>query len=283
MSIKITVKDLLNLSLAKQLNSTLESQILLAHVLGVDRACLYTSSSNSITQAQQEHFESLILRRAKGEPIAYLIGKKEFWSLPLEISNNVLIPRPETELLVEVTLKYCSKAHFPYEILELGTGSGAISLAIAKELPEVKIYAVDKSKQALEVAQKNAKNLTLNSIHFIESDWFSYFDSFSKASLLDVIVSNPPYLCPNDPHLITEDIRFEPVEALVSYPDGLGAIRHIIHQGFYYLKAGGALLLEHGYNQGEEIVKLMEKEGYKNIQGFRDLARINRVTMGSKL
>ena len=262
-----SISDLLKSETASLLESRSEAQILLAHVLGVSKSYLYTRAEELVNQQKKTEFEFLLARRLKGEPIAYLLGHKEFWSLPLKVSNSVLIPRPETELLVELCLKLMEPEVSPIRVLELGTGSGAIALALATEQPNWEILAVDKSEAALEIARANAAALHLNQIQFLKSDWFSDFevDGDLKPKDFNIIVSNPPYISEDDPHLLQGDLRYEPREALAS-GDGLDDIRHIIKEAQKYLRHKAWVLLEHGYTQGEAVKELMIREGLMDVQ-----------------
>ena len=257
----------------------LDAEILLSQVLGVARSYLYTWPDSSLTPNQYQQFQILLARRAQGEPIAYLTGYQEFWSLELQVTKDTLIPRPETELLVEQTL-----ARLPpdsqAQVIDLGTGTGAIALAIAKERPHCRVLATDNSPAALQIAQANAQRLTLPQVKFLLSDWCTTLNSKLKAT---VIVSNPPYIAINDPHLTQGDVQYEPRQALVAGADGLAALQEIIAQSFPYLVAEGWLLLEHGYDQAEAVQQLFRQYAYNNITTYHDLAQIPRVTVGQKL
>lgn len=251
----------------------LEAEVLLCHTLGVSRAFLYAHSDDSLPPNTEEAFNQLIYRRKQGEPVAYLTGSKEFWSLPLRVNLSTLIPRSETELLVEKTLllapdKAC-------DVLELGTGSGAISIALAHEKPHWHFQATDISGAALETAMLNAQSLSLTHIHFLQSDWFSALPS---GCFFDVIVSNPPYIEEDDPHLFQGDLRFEPKNALASGSDGLDALRTIINEAGHFLKPGGLLALEHGYQQADTVKALLQAKEFRNIICHRDLQGHPRVT-----
>jgi len=253
----------------------LEAEILLAHVLRQPRSYLFSRSNEVLLPAMENSFWSLVNRREQGEPVAYLIGHREFWSLDLEITKEVLIPRPETELLVELVLeKMGSCAHV--KLADLGTGSGAIAIAIAHERPQWEIYAADQSQVALNVALRNAKRLNIQNVIFSQGDWLDAFPAIQ----FDVIVSNPPYLANDDVHLQLGDLRFEPSLALISGKEGLDAIRKIVASSRRYLKCDGYLFLEHGYQQGEAVRGLLETAGYTDIETFRDLATLERVTFG---
>lgn len=256
-----------------------EAEILLAHVLGVSRSHLRAWPEKTITVQQKQAFESLASRRVAGEPIAYLIGTKEFWSLPLVVSKDVLIPRPETECLIELVLNQKHPHKSNLRVLDLGTGSGAIALALASERPAWKIIGVDRSTAALEIARLNAKNNRITNVEFIESDWFSCFEMDKTA--FDIIVGNPPYICPNDIHLEGE-IRYEPEAALVSMPDGLTDLKKIMQEAPQYLVSNGWLFLEHGFDQGAFLKNAMELAGFSEVKTYQDLAGLDRGVKGVK-
>jgi release factor glutamine methyltransferase len=259
----------------------LDMEVLLAFALNVSRTYLYTWPEKEVTEQQMQHFKSLAARRLKGEPVAYIVGYKEFWSLKLFVSNAVLIPRPETELLVQLVLECFSKDMPDIRVLELGTGSGAIALALGFERPMWQITAVDRSPLALSVARQNAKNLAIKNVEFYESDWFSAVsDLASSQKIFQIIVANPPYLDPLDIHLESPELQYEPREALVSIPDGLQDFRRIIQTAPRYLAPNGWLLLEHGYQQGPEIIQLMAVNGFVQVQDFKDLAGLSRSVRG---
>lgn len=255
------------------------AEILLAHVLNVTRTWLHTYPEKiKLSRAQQKQFDQLINRRAQGEPIAYLTGKQEFWSLPLKVNSYTLIPRPETELLVELALalfpstSLLSKEDFV--LADLGTGSGAIAIALAHERPNWKIFATDNDPNTLAVAKHNAAH---TKIYFSLGDWCRALPSNTQC---DIILSNPPYISEEDPHLQGDGVRYEPLAALISGPDGLKDIRNIIQLSQEYLKPHGWLLLEHGYNQAEHISNLFRLSDYHHIKTYQDLSGLDRVTMG---
>lgn len=255
----------------------LDAEVLLAYVLQKNRTFLYTHPESSLSRQQIEDYKALIMKRRTGVPVAYLTGQREFWSLSLEVSQATLIPRSETELLVECTLTCLSKKKQAL-ILDLGTGSGAIALALAKERPDCQIIATDLSDSTLCLARNNAKRLQLKNIDFIQSNWFSNLSEH----YFDVIVSNPPYLKEHDPHLSEGDVRFEPRLALVSGPEGLDALIHIIKNSMHYLKSGGFLAVEHGADQKQAVTGCFEELGYTYIQSFKDYQRHDRITSGIK-
>jgi len=255
----------------------LDAEVLLSHVLGVTRSYLYAWSDKILTPSQFIQFQTLLTRRLQGEPIAYLTGHREFWSLDLQVTENTLIPRPETELLVEQALTRLplkSQA----KVIDLGTGSGAIALAIAQERPHCRILATDNSLAALKVAQANAQNLGFQQITFLISDWWVALGEM-KATL---IVSNPPYIAKNDPHLMQGDVQHEPRVALMAGMDGLVDIRQLIAGAISHLVTGGWLLLEHGYDQAGTIRELFIQYDYESVKTYNDLAGLPRVTVGRK-
>lgn len=251
-----------------------EAQLLLQHVLNVNRAWLIAHENDALQPNIHAAFEALLNRRLAGEPMAYILGSREFFGLDLLVTPDTLIPRPDTETLVEAALaKILNNTNL--SILDLGTGTGAIALAIAKNCPQVSITAVDASNAALEVAKKNAQNLNIHNVEFVLSNWF---DNLSNQRF-DVIVSNPPYIEENDDHLTQGDLRFEPISALASGADGLDDIRQIIENCLVYLKPQGWLMMEHGYNQADQVADLMTQSGLTNIETIQDLGGNNRVTI----
>lgn len=253
----------------------LDAEILLAHSLGKNRSWLITWPENTPDETQLQQFHQLLQQRLQGRPIAHLTGEREFWSLPLRVTADTLIPRPDTELMVEQIL-----LHYPVEpaiqLLDLGTGSGAIALALAHERPGWQITASDRSEAALQVAQRNTEQLGLN-ITFKHSDWFSAL----QGRTFDVIASNPPYIPQADPHLSQGDVRFEPISALASGDDGLDAIRHICATAAGFLKPGGQLFIEHGYDQKAKIHDIFHKNQFHSILQHHDLAGNPRLTSGT--
>ena len=254
---------------AEVLGTRLDAELLLAHVLDVSRANVIARDERELTPEEQGDFERLLARRVAGEPLAYLTGSREFWSLELEVTKDVLVPRPETELLVEWGL-----ALAPASVLDLGTGSGAIALALAKELPRASVTAVDVSVAALAVARANARRLGVASVEFRAGSWFDGLGAF------DLVVSNPPYVAENDPHLA--DLKFEPALALTSGVDGLDALREIVAQAPRHLGPGGWLLVEHGGTQGPAVRELFRMAGFGSIETRRDLAGLERATGGQR-
>lgn len=251
----------------------LDAQLLLCHVLGQPRSYLFTWPEKTLSTAEQVRFEQLVQQRAKGIPVAYLTGSKEFWSLELKVNDDVIIPRPDTELLVELALS--RPLGESAQVADLGTGSGAIALAIAGEKPGWQVLATDKSPQALATAQDNARHHRINNVRFLTGSWCQPLGQ----QRLDMIVSNPPYIRADDLHL-NGPLRFEPYSALVSGKDGLDDIRQIIQAAWAHLHPGGWLLLEHGHDQGAAVAALMSRQGYRQIDTRTDLAGHDRVTLG---
>jgi release factor glutamine methyltransferase len=255
--------------------AALEAQLLLQHVLNVNRAWLISHEKDVLTSDQYAAFETLLQRRLNGEPIAYILGAREFYGLNLKVTPDTLIPRPDTEMLVEAALAKIPKDK-AFKILDLGTGTGAISLAIAKNRPQAQVIAVDFSESALKVAQENAENLNIQNVTFLQSSWFSALGQ----QRFDMIVSNPPYIEEADTHLSQGDLRFEPKSALTSGEDGLDDIRHIVSNCLVHLAPQGWLMFEHGYNQAQAVEDLMSAEGLVDITTIQDLGGNDRVTSG---
>ncbi len=268
----------LSQQLQDQSTPTLEAEILIAHALAVPRSYLYSHPEYVLKENERNLLHNLLNRRLMGEPIAYILGEKEFWSLPLMVNQHTLIPRPETELLVELTLAKLPK-QASIKVADLGTGSGAIALALAQARPHWQIVATDQSLAALQVAQANAQRLHLSNVRFNQGDWCSALGADRFAA----IVSNPPYIPRDDPHLDKGDLRFEPKTALAAGEDGLAAFRKIIPQAKHHLTSAGWLLLEHGFDQGSAVRDLMQQAGYQKIQTHEDLTHIGRVTIGCTL
>jgi release factor glutamine methyltransferase len=273
MNIKTTLAD--TISKLGSAEATLEARILLQQVLNVNHAWLIAHADDTLTPEQYAAFDALLQRRLNGEPIAHILGEREFFGLPLKVTADTLIPRPDTETLVEQALQTIPEQAV-CQVLDLGTGTGAIALAIAKYRPQATVTAVDASKAALAVATENANNLGLNNVSFQYSDWFSQL----QVQRFDMIVSNPPYIAENDPHLSQGDVRFEPKSALTSGADGLDDIRHIVSHAAHYLKPNGWLLLEHGYDQAQAVAELLTQANFTHIGHALDLAGIQRVTFG---
>lgn len=253
----------------------LESEILLAYTLEKTRTWLYTWPERELTAAQLTRFNALIERRLQGEPSAYITGEREFWSLPLEVTPDTLIPRPETELLVELTLEHIP-LDAPCNIADLGTGSGAIALALASERPRSHVFAVDFSAGALAIAARNRARHALNNVTLCCGDWFEPL----AEQTFQVIVCNPPYIRENDTHLNQGDLPFEPRSALVATDNGLDDIRTIIADSRARLATNGWLLIEHGYDQSVDVTQLFAQHGYHNVTAHHDLSGQPRVVSG---
>ena len=289
----------------------LEAQLLLQHTLKVNRAWLIAHQNDALETNIHEAYTALINRRVNGEPIAYILGVREFYGLNLKVSLATLIPRPDTETLVDAalamipqnddtsspsfrrksessgvellgkkTLDSDFRRNDVLNILDLGTGSGAIALAIAKHRPQVQVTALDASQAALDIAIENAQTLKIPNVDFALSDWFSAFSQQNNTQKFDLIVSNPPYIEAADAHLKQGDLRFEPLVALASGADGLDAIRSIITQAPQHLNPHGYLMLEHGYNQADKVAALLKQVGFSQIETHKDLGGNNRVTLG---
>jgi release factor glutamine methyltransferase len=252
----------------------LDAELLLAHTLGRERSHLRAYPEAVLDASQAHRYAELVEARRRGEPIAYLTGEREFWSLRLMVTPATLIPRPETELLVEQALGLIPAA-LEWQILDLGTGSGAIALAIAKERPRCRVTAVDISPEALAVARANAVALHIANAEFLQGDWFSAV----PGKRFHVIVSNPPYVGASDPHLAQGDLRFEPKQALSSGNDGLDDIRRIVADAPRHLQAAGSLLLEHGHGQGAAVRGLLQAASFMDPRSIRDLAGHERISL----
>lgn len=275
----LTISELLKQSsalLAVSETPRLDVEILLGYVLGKDRSFLYTWPEHPLNTDQLHQFQALFTRRLNGEPVAHLTGQREFWSLSLKVSPVTLIPRPETELLVELALglRLGEKA----SVLDLGTGTGAIALALASEKQHWNISAVDASAAAVALAEENREQLGFNHVQVFQSDWFSNL----AEEQFDLIVGNPPYICANDQHLSQGDVRFEPSSALVADESGLADIRTIVAGADSHLKHGGWLMLEHGYEQAGQVREVMLQAGHCNVATHIDLAGLDRVTVCCK-
>jgi release factor glutamine methyltransferase len=252
---------------------SLERRILVSHALGLSRVQLITQSERALTSPEALAVSTLFERRLAGEPIAYIIGEREFYGMSIAVTPDVLIPRPETELLVGLALE---KAPPQANVLDMGTGSGAIAIAIAYARPDLNVTALDRSLPALQIAQQNAERHKAP-VRFVHSDWYGALD---KEERFDVIVSNPPYIVAGDIHLSQGDLRFEPIDALTDHTDGLSALRIIIEGAPQYLKHGGWLMMEHGYDQAEAVRGLLNQAGFSDVQSWKDLASIERVSGG---
>ena len=253
----------------------LEAKVLLAHVLATRRSWLVAHGNAVLTSDQARSFEALARRRRDGVPIAYLTGHREFYGIDLEITPDVLIPRPETEILVEFALAQIQD-QLPARILDLGSGSGAVTLAIARLRPAAAVLGVDVSPAAVALARRNAERLQIANAEFIESDWFAQV----PPGAFDLILANPPYVADADPHLKQDDLRFEPPLALRGGADGLTAIRTIVAGARDFLRDAGTLAVEHGYDQAEPVQALIRAAGFDQVQSRRDLAGVLRATSG---
>jgi len=256
-------------------SARLDCEWLLCFVLDKPRSYLHSWPEKNLSPDEITQFEKLLNKRVSGEPIAHILGERGFWSLNLKVTTDTLIPRPETERLVELALELIPNQS-QWEILDLGTGTGAIALSLAMERPACFISATDQSLAALDVAKQNAKNNKISNITFIHSDWFVKL----KNKKFDVIVSNPPYIEENDPHLQQGDVRFEPLSALTSGEDGLDDIRTIIKNSQAHLTQNGVLLIEHGYDQAESVCNLLNLAGFNKVENFKDDNDIPRVSVG---
>jgi release factor glutamine methyltransferase len=268
----------------------IEVRCLLEAVLEVNHAWLLTHAERSLDSEQRSRYTNLLQRRLSGEPIAYLLGEREFFGLKFKVSPETLIPRPETELLVEEALsripqpcrldrRVSNASPAISRVLDLGTGSGAIALTIAYMRGDVEVVAVDSSTAALDVARFNARKLGIRNLRLIQSDWFSAL----KGETFDIIVSNPPYIASGDAHLSQGDLRFEPSAALVSGMDGFEAIRHIVTRSRCHLNANGWLLLEHGHDQAAAVRALLQQSAFDEVYSAKDLSGTERVSGGSRL
>lgn len=254
-----------------------EAELLLLHALQRPRSWLFAHATDPVDLADRDSFHALLARRAAGEPVAYITGQWGFWTLPLEVSPATLIPRPETELLVEQALARLP-ADRPCTIADLGTGSGAIALALASERPLVQVLATDFSGEALAVAKRNAARNAVSNVAFAQGSWHVPL----HGQRFDLIASNPPYIASDDPHLARGDLRFEPSTALASGQDGLDDIRLIADGARAHLLPGGWLLLEHGWDQGAAIRALLQQAGLDEVQTVQDLEQRDRVTLGRR-
>ena len=263
----------------EQPNARLDSEILLAHVLSIPRTKLYTDSSALVTKAQEQKYIGHVEKRLKGVPIPYITGCSEFWSLPIIVTKDVLIPRPETELLVEIAKELSGLFQKALTVADAGTGSGAIAAAYAKENPSAKIVATDTSTAALAVAKRNFDKLDVNHIELIRDDWLKAI----RINSLDMIITNPPYVDAHDTHLMSLSTSFEPTAALYAQDKGMSEINKLIQGAKQCLKPGGFLLVEHGFAQKNRVVRSFLKNKFVNISTRPDLAGLDRVTYGQKI
>ncbi|MHC0464452.1 peptide chain release factor N(5)-glutamine methyltransferase [Kosakonia cowanii] len=253
-----------------------DAEILLGFVTGKARTFILAFGETPLTNEQQEQLAGLLARRVRGEPVAHLIGEREFWSLPLFVSPATLIPRPDTECLVEQALARLPAA--PCRILDLGTGTGAIALALASERPDCQVTAVDLIPDAVALAQRNADHLGIRNIEIVQSRWFSALEG----QQFSLIVSNPPYIDAQDPHLAQGDVRFEPLSALVAADNGLADLHTLIKDAPRYLLPQGWLLLEHGWQQGAAVREIFARYGWQQVETCRDYGDNERLTLGRR-
>jgi release factor glutamine methyltransferase len=261
----------------------LDIEILLTHILQKNRTYLFTWPEQELTDEQAKQFNDFFTRRLTGEPVAHIIGQREFWSLPLMVNNSTLIPRPDTELLVEAALGLFAddEVNKTRQLLDLGTGTGAIVLALAHEKKSWQCIGADKELAAVELAEKNRAHLNLHNVKILQSDWFSALAN--NKALFDIIVSNPPYIDPDDDHLTEGDVRFEPLSALIADNKGLADLEFIIANAPQYLTANGWLLVEHGYDQGAAVRELFAAHNFDQVNTFRDFGGNERVTLGRRI
>lgn len=260
--------------LAELSSGRLEAEVLLAHCLGSPRSLLYADPDLEVPNQRSELFQQLVERRLSGEPVAYLTGSREFWSLSLKVTPDVLIPRPETELLVELALKRIPRDG-RWRIADLGTGSGAVALALASERRGCSVFGTDMSQAAIDLAGENAQRLAIENVSFTLGSWCK-----PLTGRFNLIISNPPYVARNDPHLSKGDCRFEPLRALSPGEDSLAALRSIAGESMGHLAPGGWLMLEHGPDQGEAVREILREREYMDIFTERDLLGHERVTGG---
>jgi len=256
-------------------SSVLDCEVLLAHTLKKSRSYFRAWPDKTLSADELRVFKQLVKQRQQGQPIAYLTGEREFWSRSFIVSPSVLIPRPDTEVLIDIAQQKFS-AEQSFSVLDLGTGSGIIAITLALEFKHAVITAIDASSDALSIAKKNAQLLGASNIDFILSDWFEQLAD----KKFDLIVSNPPYICPTDPHLSDGDVRFEPSSALVSEQEGLEDIEQIISGAQHFLKPNGIILFEHGFQQGKQVENLLRSSGFKPTENFRDIQGHIRATLG---
>ena len=276
------------LQLAGSPSPRVDAEVLMEFATGRSRTWLYTWGDSECPTWEHARFDALIAARAQGQPVAYLTGEREFWGLPLATSPTTLIPRPDTETLVEAAL---ARASTPTgRLLDLGTGTGAIALAFASEKPDWQVVGVDVRPEAVALAAHNARTLNITNATFLVSDWFSALRSSSPSesspgspspgSTFEIIVSNPPYIAADDPHLGQGDVRFEPRSALVAEADGMADLLHLITTAQAFLSPGGWLVLEHGYQQAPSVRQALKLAGYQSVESVQDMGGHERVTLG---
>ena len=279
-----TIAQLLSTARAEAFGDSwlLETELLLMAALDCRRETLMTWPEREVAAEPAVLFERFVARRRRGEPIAYITGRRAFWDFELNVSPAVLIPRPETELLVEVCLELAAARSGAQTLLDLGTGSGAIAIALARSDPRFKVLGVDVSTEALAVARSNARRLAGGNLSFVEGSWLSPLVRAALAEEVDIIAANPPYIAPQDVHLEEGDLRFEPPLALSCGERGLSAFRLIVEQSSSVLKPGGWLVFEHGCDQREAVAALMRRAGFCDVECLQDLAGLDRVTRGRR-
>ncbi|QKZ03093.1 MULTISPECIES: peptide chain release factor N(5)-glutamine methyltransferase [Pseudomonas] len=263
-----------NAELPESPTARLDIELLLAAALGKNRSYLHTWPERIVTTEAAATFDDYLQRRRRGEPVAYILGQQGFWKLDLEVAPHTLIPRPETELLVETALQLLPAT--PAKVLDLGTGTGAIALALASERGGWQVTAVDRVAEAVALAERNRERLRLGNVRVLESHWYGAL----AGERFHIIISNPPYIRATDPHLVAGDVRFEPASALVAGTDGLDDLRTIIAQAPAHLEPGGWLLLEHGYDQAAAVRELLAKHDFEQIESREDLGGHERITLG---
>lgn len=273
----MTIKDSLRWAIEQLAHSEspkIDAEILLSHILQKDRSYLYTWDDKRLDDMQQSQYRDLVSQRCSGKPVAHIIGHRDFWSLTLEVNDTTLIPRPDTELLVEQALVFIGDK--VCRVLDLGTGTGAIALAIAKECPNAQVIGVDKIADAVDLANRNKARNQIGNCQFLQSDWFGSIET----EKFDVIVSNPPYIDGKDPHLNQGDVRFEPKTALVADNFGLSDLELIVQNALVFLNPNGALMVEHGYDQLHQVAEMFNLCGYTNVTNYVDMGGNPRVTVG---
>ncbi|MBA6115809.1 peptide chain release factor N(5)-glutamine methyltransferase [Pseudomonas sp. NC26] len=263
-----------NAQLPDSPSERLDAELLLAAAIGKSRSFLHTWPERIVSSEDAETYAGYLQRRRAGEPVAYILGQQGFWKLDLEVAPHTLIPRPDTELLVETALALQPAS--PAKVLDLGTGTGAIALALASDCPAWQVTAVDRVEEAVALAERNRQRLGLGNVQVLASHWFSNL----AGQQFDLILSNPPYIAAEDPHLVAGDVRFEPSSALVAGADGLDDLRAIVSQAPMYLLPGGWLLLEHGYDQAVAVRALLAAQGFIEIASRRDLGGHERISLG---
>lgn len=275
----LTIGAALSLSASLTSDSAqIDTELLLCHVLDCDRSYLRTWPDRELTSEQNENFQGLLQRRAEGEPVAYILGYRDFWDLRLKVSEHTLIPRADTEILVEsaLSLPLSDSAN----VIDLGSGTGAIALALASERSSWSVFGLDRFDEVVALAQENAELNKLSRVRFLKSNWFSAFSEQQTGSRFDLIVSNPPYIDKDDEHLVQGDVKFEPSSALIADNQGLADIELITAQSLSFLNDDAWLMFEHGYDQGESVRAILSKHGFKDIQTQKDYGGNERVTYG---